>query len=199
VHLDELDVAVLFALLEDARASNREVARRVGSSPTTVGERLRRLEAAGLVVGATLRLAPEALPGHNRFLQGSVGPDDAEAVLEAARGTPGVVEAVVSSDGRLFVVLVVRDLGEEERLIEALQRAGASGLGVVGVRRVSGPPPVHLFQRPGGSLEPCAQCGKEVEEPIVQSVEGRRVAFCCPSCERLYLQRYEELSRKAKE
>jgi Lrp/AsnC family transcriptional regulator for asnA, asnC and gidA len=47
--LDDLDYAIIGALLQDAQVSNRMLARRIGSSEGTVRARLRRLEDANLL------------------------------------------------------------------------------------------------------------------------------------------------------
>lgn len=49
--LDAVDVAVLEALLRDARASQRSIARAVGMSAPAVAERIGRLERAGVITG----------------------------------------------------------------------------------------------------------------------------------------------------
>lgn len=49
--LDLVDVAVLEALLRDARASQRSIARAVGMSAPAVAERIARLERAGVIAG----------------------------------------------------------------------------------------------------------------------------------------------------
>ncbi|MGH7922007.1 MAG: Lrp/AsnC family transcriptional regulator [Candidatus Dormibacteraceae bacterium] len=49
--LDAVDLAVLDELLRDARASRRGIARAVGMSAPAVGERIARLERAGVITG----------------------------------------------------------------------------------------------------------------------------------------------------
>ena len=59
--LDATDRAILGALLEDARYSQREIAKQVGVAQGTVTNRLRRLEEAGIIVGHQVRLDAERL------------------------------------------------------------------------------------------------------------------------------------------
>jgi Lrp/AsnC family transcriptional regulator, leucine-responsive regulatory protein len=61
VALDEIDRALLAALAEDARASVSELARHVGLSAPSTSERLRRLEAQGVIGGYTVSIDPRAL------------------------------------------------------------------------------------------------------------------------------------------
>lgn len=59
--LDALDTAILSALAEDARTPMRELAQKVGLSAPSTTERVRRLEAAGVIEGYTVRVNPAAI------------------------------------------------------------------------------------------------------------------------------------------
>jgi DNA-binding Lrp family transcriptional regulator len=59
--LDAFDLKILEVLREDARASNVEIADRVGLSEAPCSRRIRRMEAEGVIRGYTARLDPEAI------------------------------------------------------------------------------------------------------------------------------------------
>jgi DNA-binding Lrp family transcriptional regulator len=59
--LDSFDLRILEVLREDARASNVEIAERVGLSEAPCSRRIRRMEADGVIEGYTARLSPEAI------------------------------------------------------------------------------------------------------------------------------------------
>ncbi|MEM9524182.1 MAG: Lrp/AsnC family transcriptional regulator [Pseudomonadota bacterium] len=59
--LDAKDKEILSLLLNDAAISKAEIARRVGLAPSAVSERVRRLEADGVIEGYEVRLNPKAL------------------------------------------------------------------------------------------------------------------------------------------
>ncbi len=59
--LDPLDAKLLEALIKNARLSLAALARRVGLSPPSVAERIKRLEEAGVIRGYTLSVDPQAL------------------------------------------------------------------------------------------------------------------------------------------
>ena len=61
VDLDERDLDIVAALQEDARATYADVAARVGMSQSAVHDRVRKLEAAGVIRGYKAVVAPEAL------------------------------------------------------------------------------------------------------------------------------------------
>src|SRR5262245_49945771 len=59
--IDETDATILELLQENARISQADVARVVGLAPSAVLERLRKLEARGVIRGYTALLDPRAL------------------------------------------------------------------------------------------------------------------------------------------
>jgi DNA-binding Lrp family transcriptional regulator len=59
--LDEIDLALLEALQQDARLSNKELAARVGLAPSSTLARVRRLEDDGVLRGAHADVDPAAL------------------------------------------------------------------------------------------------------------------------------------------
>jgi Lrp/AsnC family leucine-responsive transcriptional regulator len=61
VVLDERDAVILAALQEDARATFADVARRVGMAPSSVHERVRKLELSGVIKGYRAEVDPQAL------------------------------------------------------------------------------------------------------------------------------------------
>ena len=59
-NLDETDGLILQSLADDARTSTAEIARKVGLSPPSVSERIKRLEEAGIITGYTATIDPRA-------------------------------------------------------------------------------------------------------------------------------------------
>jgi Lrp/AsnC family leucine-responsive transcriptional regulator len=59
--IDEIDRQILNILQENARTSNAEIARQIDMAPSAVLERIRRLEAKGVIQGYEARINPEAL------------------------------------------------------------------------------------------------------------------------------------------
>ena len=59
--LDDIDLAILAALQGDGRITNVALARQVGLSPTPCLERVKSLEANGLIAGYAARLSAPAL------------------------------------------------------------------------------------------------------------------------------------------
>ena len=59
--LDHLDSQILRILQENARTSTAEIGRRLGSAQPTIHERIRKLEARGVIRGYTVQIDPAAL------------------------------------------------------------------------------------------------------------------------------------------
>ena len=59
--IDDTDRQILSILQQNARTSNAEIARQVDMAPSAVLERIRRLEARGVIQGYEARINPEAL------------------------------------------------------------------------------------------------------------------------------------------
>lgn len=59
--LDEFDRRILAVLRDNGRASNVEIAHKVGLSEAPCSRRVRRLEEAGVIEGYTARLQPDAI------------------------------------------------------------------------------------------------------------------------------------------
>jgi Lrp/AsnC family transcriptional regulator, leucine-responsive regulatory protein len=59
--LDRIDIKILSILQEDARIPITELAERIGLSVTSCGERVKRLEKEGVILGYHARLNPQVL------------------------------------------------------------------------------------------------------------------------------------------
>ena len=59
--LDERDLDIIGALQDDARATYADIARRVGLSPSSVHDRVRKLEQSGVIRAYRAEVEPQAL------------------------------------------------------------------------------------------------------------------------------------------
>ena len=59
--LDDIDTQILTVLRGNARMSNAELARTIGMAPSAIFERIRKLEARGVILGYEARLDPGAV------------------------------------------------------------------------------------------------------------------------------------------
>lgn len=114
VKLDDLDAALLRLLLDDGRMSRRQIATELGVSAPTVGERMTKLEASGVIGGYSVTVNWEVLGvGQIVYLSVKALDDSDRAALMNALWVLPEVEAVtlVTGDLDLLVRLRVRDYG----------------------------------------------------------------------------------------
>jgi Lrp/AsnC family transcriptional regulator, leucine-responsive regulatory protein len=129
VTLDEIDRALLAALAEDARTSVSELARQVGLSAPSTSERLRRLEAQGVIGGYTVSIDPRAL-GYT--LQAIVRvkplPGQLHLVEEVIRRIPEFIECdKVTGDDCFIARLYLHSIEQlDEILNKVTERAETS-------------------------------------------------------------------------
>lgn len=122
IELDEIDRALLRALVEDASQSASALGRRFGLSQPATWRRIRRLEESGAIAGRRLRLDAEALGfGVTVFLgiklatRGRVSLEDFERAVSAIPEVQTVEHVLGLFDYRLRVV--ARDLPDFERVL----------------------------------------------------------------------------------
>jgi Lrp/AsnC family leucine-responsive transcriptional regulator len=131
--LDDTDRRMLAELQRDARVSLAELGRRVGLSAPAVGERLARLEAAGVVRGYRAELDPRAL-GLQLAAIARVRPVAGQLpkVAELARRTPEVAECHRVTGEDCFVMkLHLRDVAHLEEVIDRFLLYGQTTTSIV--------------------------------------------------------------------
>ena len=92
--LDATDRDLLAALLEDARISQRGLAKRVGVAQGTITNRLRRLEGMGVIKGYTVLLDAESIGWTMTVITG----------LTIQKGSMIDVQQQIAADPRVFAV-----------------------------------------------------------------------------------------------
>ncbi|MBC7942332.1 MAG: Lrp/AsnC family transcriptional regulator [Chitinophagaceae bacterium] len=119
--MDSLDLQLIALLRTDARASVATLAHKLNVSRGTVTNRITRLEDAGVVVGYTVRLRPDAEPNQiTAWMSITVEGNQTRAVIGTLLGEPGVA-SLHDTNGRwdLLAGLRAGSLGE---LAEVLER-----------------------------------------------------------------------------
>lgn len=113
--LDSIDLGLLRILVEDCRASQRQIATMLGISAPTVGERMARLERNGVITGYRAQVDWSAVGyGQVVFLSIEAAPGYDVAAIMAALWELAEVEDVTLVTGELdlLVRMRVRDYGE---------------------------------------------------------------------------------------
>jgi Lrp/AsnC family leucine-responsive transcriptional regulator len=131
--IDDTDLRLLEELQADARVSLAELGRRVGLSPPSVADRLKRLETGGVIRGYRADIDPRAL-GYDLAAVLRIRPHARQIpkVAEIATGTPEVVECQrVTGDDCFVMRLYVRDVGHLEEVIDRFTPFGQTTTSIV--------------------------------------------------------------------
>jgi Lrp/AsnC family leucine-responsive transcriptional regulator len=120
--LDAIDRHILRILVENGRISNAELAERVGLSPSPCAQRVRRLEASGVIAGYSAVLNLEALGmGETVMIEVSLDRHGAKVLEEFGRAmseTPEVLEVhLMAGDFDYFVKVAASSTKDVERFL----------------------------------------------------------------------------------
>jgi len=121
--MDATDQQLLSLLRKDARASIATLAQKLGVSRGTVTNRITRLEDAGIIVGYTVRLRPDAEPNEiHAWMSIAVEGNETRAVIASLLGEPAVAE-LHDTNGRwdLLVGLRAANLTELSTVLERIR------------------------------------------------------------------------------
>lgn len=120
--LDTADRNILRLLQEDGRITNADLARKVGLSPPSMLQRVRRLEQKGFVKQYTAQLDPEKL-GYSLQVMAMISlsmhqDQPIENFLEEVMSIPEVLECQhVSGDFDFLLKIVALDIHDYERTV----------------------------------------------------------------------------------
>ena len=121
--MDATDQQLLSLLRKDARASIATLAQKLGVSRGTVTNRITRLEDAGVIVGYTVRLRPDAEPNEiHAGMSIAVEGNETRAVIASLLGEPGVA-SLHDTNGRwdLLAELRAANLSELSQVLERIR------------------------------------------------------------------------------
>ena len=121
--MDATDQQLLSLLRKDARASIATLAQELGVSRGTGTNRIARLEDAGVIVGYTVRLRPDAEPNEIRaWMSIAVEGNETRAVIASLLGEPGVA-SLHDTNGRwdLLAELRAANLSELSQVLERIR------------------------------------------------------------------------------
>jgi DNA-binding Lrp family transcriptional regulator len=121
--MDAIDHQLIALLRADARASVATLAHKLGVSRGTVTNRITKLEDAGVIVGYTVRLRPDAQPHDIKaWMSVAVQGNETRAVIASLLGEPGVA-TLHDTNGRwdLLAELRVQNLAELSKVLERIR------------------------------------------------------------------------------
>ena len=122
IDLDDIDKQIIALLQENARLSNREIAKRVGLTATPTIERVKRLEREGVIKGYTAVLEKEKVgKGMTVFVKVTLSVHQMSLLdefIEAIQGIPEILSCYHTTGQTDFLLRVVAtDIADYERLL----------------------------------------------------------------------------------
>ncbi|KAA0972288.1 winged helix-turn-helix transcriptional regulator [Aureimonas fodinaquatilis] len=106
--LDRTDRRILRELQLDGRITNAELATRIGLAPSSLGERLRRLQKEGFILGFEARLDPHKLGFgllvYVEVILDATTPDVFDKFAKAVRRTPEILECHMVAGGFDYLI-----------------------------------------------------------------------------------------------
>jgi Lrp/AsnC family leucine-responsive transcriptional regulator len=130
--LDTTGWALLVALQENARASYADLGRQVGLTPPAVADRIRRLEAAGIITGYHATVDPAKLGLGLKAVIRFKSSRTYERTLPFIQTCPEIVECHdVTGEDCMTLTAVVTSVAHLQRLVARLGSYGASNTAIV--------------------------------------------------------------------
>jgi DNA-binding Lrp family transcriptional regulator len=123
VKMTSTDHELLALLRANARATVADLAHRLGVSRGTVSNRIARMEDAGIIVGFTVRLRPDAQPDQiGAWMSIAVEGNETRKVIASLLGEPGVA-TLHDTNGRwdLLAELRATTLTELSQVLERIR------------------------------------------------------------------------------
>ena len=138
--IDNFDQKILQLLQQDARISHAEVGRQVHLSQPAVSERIKRLEAAGVIRGYRADINPKAL-GYHITAMIRISTQQGRPYAEFVARCPEIIDCytVTGEDGAVMRVLAT-DVEHLQRVINELNAFGSTSTAIVLTTHVAGKP-----------------------------------------------------------
>lgn len=138
--IDNFDQKILQLLQQDARISHAEIGRQVHLSQPAVSERIKRLEAAGVIRGYRADINPRAL-GYQITAMIRISTQQGRPYADFVARCPEIIDCytVTGEDGAVMRVLAT-DVEHLQRVINELNAFGSTSTAIVLTTHVAGKP-----------------------------------------------------------
>ena len=136
--LDQYDQKILQLLQQDARMSHAEIGRQVHLSQPATAERIKRLEANGVIRAYRAEIDPKAL-GYHITAMIRISTQQGRPYADFVANCPEIIDCytVTGEDGAVMRVLAT-DVEHLQRIINALNAFGSTSTAIVLTTHVAG-------------------------------------------------------------
>lgn len=126
---DELDLLIVQKLMENPEYTMEELANELGVSKGTVAIRIKKLRAAGIIAGRSVRVYWKALGHQDAFVGIDISPEKYMSVLDSLKSLEFVKEVYGTSGDHSAIVYIVEKEKDFPSAISKLQA-------IEGIRKV---------------------------------------------------------------
>lgn len=193
--LDQTDVAIIRALMEDGRRSFRHIARLVNVSTPTVEHRIKRMISSGVIKKMVPLLDPQKIEqGLTSLINLKVEPSRLNEVAGKLAENEKVRSIYMTTGESNLAIRVLIDSADGLQSFMSDEIAKLPGTApistVIVTRTVKDEQGVVI--KPGLAVKlNCEFCGQEIEgEPHILKVRGQDRYFCCKTCLSSYREKY---------
>jgi DNA-binding Lrp family transcriptional regulator len=200
---DEIDARILGALMEDGRASLRQIAKRTSLTTPTVSARMARMVKAGMIKKFVPILSPGSINrGVAAVISLKVASSSAEKLAKDLSRLPQVENIYVTTGQGVTMKVALDDVAGLQEFL------GRSLLARPGVTVTSSQIITSVVKEEPAPLSPatltmnlrCDYCREEVARarPYTIANGSSRYYFCCKTCRNAYLEKFGSRLAKAK-
>jgi DNA-binding Lrp family transcriptional regulator len=187
---------ILASLMEDGRASFRQIAKRTSLTTPTVSARVARMVRAGLIKKFIPILSPDSLSsGVTALVTLKVGADSLEKVARQLARLPAVEDVYATTRQDLSLKVGLEKAQDLEPFLNQrfLKRPGinVTSSQIITLFGKEKPAPLALSPAIVMNLR-CDYCHGEVmsNRPYTMAVGSSHYYFCCKTCKKGYLDKY---------
>ena len=192
---DAVDTRILEALMEDGRASLRQIAQKTSLTTPTVSARFARMKKAGLIKKFVPILSLESInQGVLALVTLKVEPSSAEKFLRGLTELPEVEHLYTTTGQNVALKLALEEVRSLELFLKE-RVLGRPGVTLTSSEIVTSVMKEEQLSRVPGALTmnlKCDYCHGQVTSarPYTIVVGSSHYYFCCKTCKREYLDKY---------
>ena len=192
---DEIDARILGALMEDGRASLRQIAKRTSLSTPTVSARMDRMTKAGMIKKFVPIISPGSVNrGIAAMISLKVKSSSAERLANDLAKLPEVESLYTTTGQGMTVKIALDDVAGLQTFLNRslLARPGVGVASSQIITSVVKEEPARILPASLTMNLRCDYCHEEVSRarPYTMVARSSRYYFCCKTCRNAYLDKF---------
>ena len=200
---DEIDARILEALMDDGRASFREIAKRTSLTTPTVSSRMARMTKAGMIKKFVPILSPDSVNrGVSAMISLKVASSSVEKLARDLSKLPEVENVYLTTGQGMTLKVALDDVAGLQTFLgrRVLARPGVSVASSQIITSVVKEEPAPLSPAELTMNLKCDYCHEEVARarPYTIAAGSSRYYFCCKTCRKAYLDKFGSRLAKTK-